>query len=276
MEKLNGIHQHNVLSDPIQFPKQYSSKQDQEIVALISALYAFGNVKMIFNTIRNILQFLGESPCVKIQNLTSKDLNEFSFVTHRWIKPNDTRFFLRLISEIIQKEGTLESSFQRLYQPLDETLEASMIAWMKHLQDTMISIQELPLTRGQKFLLSAPGKSSTSKRLLMFFRWMVRSEDPDLGLWKSISPSQLLMPLDAHLFRFSHYLGFIKKKQTGWKAVTLTTQHFRKICPEDPIKYDFALARLGILDLCLHRVSSLCESCEIQIHCKLYRQKKRK
>ena len=145
---------------------------------------------------------------------------------------------------------------------------------MKYLQSRLIQIQKTPLTRGQKFLLSSPGGGSTSKRIVMFFRWMVRTQEPDLGLWKGISPSQLLMPLDAHLFRFSQYLGFTKRKQHGWKAVVEATHHFRQISPQDPVKYDFSLARLGILNLCVHKVDNIhCDSCVIQSHCQLFQRK---
>lgn len=273
LEKLHAVHQQDVLSDPIQFPLQFTQTKDQEIVAWISALYAFGNVKMIFNTLRNILGFLEQKPYQTLTQLNEKNLTQYPFVTHRWIKPDDTRSMIRLISSILQKDQSLEKSFMKFYSVTDETLERSMREWMKHLQEALILTQGKPLTRGQKFLLSAPGKSSTSKRLVMFFRWVVRQEQPDLGIWKNISVSQLLIPLDAHLFRFSHYLGFIKKNQTGWKAVTEATRHFREISPEDPVKYDFALARLGILNLCAHKITNLCSTCHIQNHCRLYRQK---
>jgi len=241
------------------------------VIALISALYAFGNVKMIFNTLRNIQGFLGARPYQTFISMNTKKLREYPFVTHRWIKPDDTRSMMLLLSRVLLEDRSLENSFMKFYSSAEKTLEGSMIQWMKHLQEKLVTLQHLPLTRGQKFLLSVPGRGSTSKRLTMFFRWMVRREEPDLGLWRTISPSQLLMPLDAHLFRFSQYLGFIKKQQSGWKAVTQATSHFRKICPDDPVKYDFALARLGIMNLCVHKAQpERCRKCPIQNHCQLW------
>ncbi|MEZ4846148.1 MAG: DUF2400 family protein, partial [Bdellovibrionota bacterium] len=128
-------------SDPIQFPKMFFDPKDQEIVALISALYAFGNVKMIFNSLKNILSFLDRTPHQKLMNLNNQEIESFPFITHRWIKPSDTRSFLRLISEILQKEGSLEKSFQKFYISSDETLESAMISWMNHLQAVLISMQ---------------------------------------------------------------------------------------------------------------------------------------
>lgn len=273
LDQLHDQYSHEVTSDPIQFPIRFANKNDREIIAFISALYAFGNVKMIFNTLENFLQFLGKNPYQKIKNLDPKEFSSHQFVQHRWISPNDTKSFLILLRDILLKHGSLENSFMQFYNPADVTIEQSMAKWMEHLQS---QLHNPKLTRGQKFLLSSPSKGSTSKRIVMFFRWMVRQHKPDLGLWKKISPSQLLMPLDAHLFRFSQYLGFTKRKQHGWKAVVEATSHFRKIDPKDPTRYDFALARLGILDLCTHEVKKeKCSPCLIRNHCNLFKRSRK-
>lgn len=274
LDRLHDQHQLSIESDPIWFPLQYKLKKDREVVAFLAAHFAFGNVKMIFKTLHNLKTYLGNSPYDRILSASDKDRFQHAFSTHRWIKPGDTRSFLHLLQHVLLTHGSLEKSFIQVYDPSDSTLEASMIRWMRYLQQTLIELQQSPLTRGQKFFLSSPSGGSTSKRLLMFFRWMVRKESPDLGLWKGVSASQLLMPLDAHLQRFSQYLGFTQRKQHGWKAVVQSTHHFRQICPEDPVKYDFSLARLGILNLCMHKVDPLhCNPCPIRKHCGLYRGK---
>jgi uncharacterized protein (TIGR02757 family) len=277
LDQLHSQHYQKTDSDPIRFSYQYSDSKDREIVALISALYAFGNVKMIFRTLENIFAFLGPKPHQKLLEMTTKQLSSYAFMTHRWIKPSDTRAFLKLLKNLLEKHETIENSYIQFYQSSDPTLEQSIIEWMKYLHEICAYIQKTPLTRGQKFLLSSPGGGSTSKRIIMFFRWIVRRTKPDLGLWKGVSPSQLLMPLDTHLFRFSKYLGFTKRKQAVWKAVVETTTHFRKISPQDPVQYDFSLARLGILKLCIHRADlKKCSICPIQPHCRLGRKIDRK
>lgn len=276
LDQLHSQYRSEVLSDPIQFPRQFGNPKDQEIIALVSALYAFGNVKMIFNTLKNIFEFIGDHPYKKITSLKPNELKYYSFVQHRWISPTDTQSILLLLQSILKKHETLERSFMQFYQPQDETLEASISNWIKYLQTKLIELQKKPLTRGQKFLLASPSGGSTSKRILMFLRWMVRDQEPDLGLWKKVSSSQLLMPLDAHLFRFSQYLGFTKRKQHGWKAVMESTSHFRKIDPMDPVRYDFALARLGILNLCTHKVQEkTCSPCLIRDHCQLFKRSRK-
>jgi uncharacterized protein (TIGR02757 family) len=269
LDRLHDVHQHDIASDPIQFPLRFKNSKDREVVAFFSAMYAFGNVKMIFNTLENICGYLGSKPYEKVRNMP--DRNTYKFSTHRWIKPTDTHSILQLLQALLNQHGTLEKSFMQFYNPDQETVEESLSKWLNYLKMRLTEIQGSSLTRGQKFLLASPDGGSTTKRAVMFLRWMVRTQRPDLGLWKKVSPSKLMMPLDAHLFRFSQYLGFTQQKQHGWKAVKEATGHFRKICPEDPVKYDFALARLGILDLCVHEAGPKCASCLLQTHCNLYK-----
>ncbi len=273
LDRLHDQYRQEVMSDPIQFPLRFKNPKDREVMALISALYAFGNVKMIFNTLENFLGFLGANPYEKIRSLNLKELQAYKFVQHRWISPKDTQSFFLLLKKVLNEHESLEKSFLPFYNKNDVTLENAMSNWIEYLQT---QLPNSPLTRGQKFLLSSPRKGSTSKRLVMFFRWMVRNQKPDLGMWKNISSSQLLMPLDAHLFRFSQYLGFTKIKQHGWKAVVEATSHFRSIDPQDPVRYDFALARLGILNLCTHEVKfEKCSPCLIRTHCSLFKRSRK-
>jgi uncharacterized protein (TIGR02757 family) len=270
LNRLHDAHQRNIESDPIYFAHQYTDPQDRELIAFISAMYAFGQVKAIFGSLRNFTTFLGYNPAQKILTLNETELKKYSFAKHRWITPDDTRSFFRLLKKILKQHGSLEKSFLQFYDSQSSTIEAAMIQWMESFKKELISMQKKPLTLGQKFLLASPDKNSASKRLLMCLRWMVRTEYPDLGLWKNVSPSKLLMPIDVHLFRFSKYFGFTRRKQSDWKAVVEITGHFQKVNAEDPVRYDFSLARLGILNLCIHKFSEQhCNPCLIGSHCRL-------
>lgn len=272
LEKLYDRHQHDIASDPIQFPRRYKYKKDQELVAFVSAMYAFGHVKVIFRTLENICRFFGAHPHQRVMELDCKE--SFVFLTHRWVKPADTISMFRLLQNILTQFGTLEKYFMQFYDSKDETIERSLNGWLHDMKTRLRQIQKTELSHGQKFLFASPDGGSTTKRAVMFLRWMVRTGDPDLGLWKRIPSSKLMMPLDAHLFRFSQYFGFTKQKQPGWKSVEESTMHFRKVCSEDPVRYDFALARLGILGLCEHHVSHKCLSCMMQQHCGLFHDQK--
>ena len=112
---------------------------------------------------------------------------------------------------------------------------------------------EVQTRRGARFLLADPSGGGASKRLHMFLRWMIRQEAPDLGLWRAARPSQLLMPLDTHVARIARYIGLTDREQADKRTVLQVTRALRAIDPEDPTRFDFALARLGILGQCPHR-----------------------
>lgn len=276
LDQLHSTHARSVDSDPIYFVHQYADPKDREIVAFVSAMYAFGNVKAIFRTMQNMVRFLGQNPHEKILGTTREELESYSFAKHRWITPSDTRMFLLLLQKILKQNQNLENSF--IWSKERRTFEEAMSHWMDHLKTTLVKIQNKNLTLGQKFLLASPKSKSASKRLMMFFRWVIRDEFPDLGLWKSVLKSELFIPLDHHLYEFSKHLGFTKRKQANWTTVVEITENFKKVDPDDPIRYDFSLAQLGIRKHCIHKVDlSYCESCVIQTNCKMYQHfKKRK
>lgn len=270
---LHSTYARTVDSDPIYFAHQYTNPKDRELIAFIAAMYAFGNVKAIFRTLENIVSFLGNQPYEKILRTSLEELKKYPFSKHRWIKPSDTRIFLLLLQRILNEYGSLEKSFSIFLNNSD--FESAMSHWMEFLKQSLVDLQEKKPTLGQKFLLSSPKNKSASKRLMMFFRWIVRDEFPDLGLWKSIVKSDLFIPLDHHLYEFSSHLGFTKSKQANWKTVVEITKRFREIDKEDPIRYDFSLAQLGIRKFCIHKADSkYCEPCVINSHCKLYKKLK--
>jgi len=112
----------------------------------------------------------------------------------------------------------------------------------------------------QKTLISRPDKGSACKRLHMYMRWMVRSDDIDPGCWPEISPSKLIVPLDTHMFNIAKQLGLTTRNQANLATALEVTAGYAKLRPRDPVRYDFALTRLGIrsdtdLDAWLRRVT---------------------
>ncbi len=269
LDVLQKTHERSIESDPIFFPRQFSDPKDQEVVAFISAMFAFGNVKAIFGTLGKIFLFLGSNPHQKMLTFDTRELKSHPFPKHRWITPSDTQNLFLLLQHILREHQSLETSFVQFHTG---SIDQTMIQWFDFLKIAQVKLQKKDLSRGQKFLFASPKTKSSSKRLQMFFRWVVRDEYPDLGLWKSVKSSELFIPLDVHLFQFSQHLGFTRKKQANWPAVMEITQAFRKINPQDPIRYDFSLARLGITNLCIHaKDDQYCHPCLLRKHCKLHK-----
>jgi uncharacterized protein (TIGR02757 family) len=172
--------------------------------------------------------------------VSSKEFRSFGKFYHRTFKGEDCIFFLELLQNIYSNHGGLEACFS----PVDRTDIKDSIT---HFHRIFFS---LPHLRRCEKHLPDPSKNSSCKRINMFLRWMVRSDNKgvDFGLWKKIRPSELMCPLDVHSSDVARKLGLLTRKQNDWKAVEELTVNLRKFDPADPAKYDFALFGLGIFE----------------------------
>jgi uncharacterized protein (TIGR02757 family) len=221
-----------IQDDPIQIPHQFQKKEDIEIVAFLTATIAWGNRKSIVKSGEKILQLMEFNPFEYLMEFSQR---EFKFV-HRTFNGTDLAFFLLSLKNIYHNYGGLENAFFS-----NDNL----------LYNKIVNFRSLFLTfehdkRSEKHL-SNPQSGSACKRLIMFLRWMVRSNNKgvDFGLWKSISPSSLLIPLDVHTGNIASKLELIKSNKSSWKTNEELISILRKFDPKDPAKYDFALFGLG-------------------------------
>lgn len=224
--------------DPISIPHRFSQKKDIEITAFIIATLAWGNRKAIIKSGEKLLKIMGNSPYDFVMNYKENYKNEFQFV-HRTFNIDDLDFFIRSLQHLYQDhETSLENAFS-LHHEIEGT-KGRII----HFREKFLETEHLQ--RSEKHL-SNPGKGSSAKRLNMFLRWMVR-QDPsgvDFGIWGSIHPSELYLPLDVHTGSISRKLGILTRRQNDWQAVEEIQKVLLKLDPKDPIKYDFALFGLG-------------------------------
>ena len=122
---------------------------------------------------------------------------------------------------------------------------------------------------GSDYLLTSPRDGSACKRMNLFLRWMVRRTPPDLGIWDFVDPAKLVMPLDTHVHRIATFLGLNDRKSADWKAARAITDELAHFDKADPVRYDFALCRLGILDLCSRkRRKENCDVCLLRDACR--------
>ncbi|MEW6777380.1 MAG: TIGR02757 family protein [Bdellovibrionota bacterium] len=262
-------------SDPVQFVHRYSKPEDQEVAGLLSALFAFGNVKTIHASIETLLRPMGEHPARFAAAFDPRmDGETFGAFYHRWVSAEDLRLLLQAVGRLLGEEGSIdhfaEKSFRR-HGDLAGVLDDLTTALKSRLPP------EKAKSRGLVFLLASPASGSASKRLAMYARWMVRHDEIDVGLWKDFFPkSALRIPLDTHLSRIVRYIGLTKRKTVNWKMAEEVTEKLARIDPEDPVRFDFALARLGILRDCPHRRMAVkCDPCPIQPVCRLGREPRR-
>ncbi|MEL6636431.1 MAG: TIGR02757 family protein [Bacteroidota bacterium] len=230
--------------DPICIPHQFKKRQDIEIMGFWVAILAWGQRVTIINKARELVQLMGGSPHEFILHHREIDRRAFLDFKHRTFQATDTLYFLEFLQQYYRQHDSLEDAFARHLQPGDETIEAAL----RGFRELFFSLPDAP-RRTEKHI-ATPARKSTCKRLNMFLRWMVRKDERgvDFGLWQRIQPAQLLMPLDVHVERVGRRLGLIQRKQRDWKTVLELTEKLRAFDPEDPVKYDFALFGMGVLE----------------------------
>jgi uncharacterized protein (TIGR02757 family) len=227
-------------NDPVSVPHMFSKKQDIEIAGFFAATLAWGQRVTIIRKCKELLDRMDNAPYQFILSHKPKDLKVFLDFKHRTFNPTDALYFIESLKSIYSKYNSLEDAF--LVPANAENIESGLINF-HHL---FFSLPNHP--HRTKKHLPTPERKSTCKRLVMYLRWMVRADKKgvDFGIWKKISPSQLICPCDLHVDRVARKLKLIKRKQTDWQTAVELTNTLKRFDPADPVKYDFALFGLGI------------------------------
>ena len=231
-----------IQDDPIAIPHLFTQKQDIEIAAFFSAVFAWGNRTTIINKSKELIRRMDNSPYAFVKNYRPKYSQNFKGFRHRTFNTDDLYYFLEFLNQHYLKYDSLEPAF---FPSTDHNADAEQ--GLIFFRNYFFSFEHLRRTEKH---ISSPLQKSTCKRLNMFLRWMVRNDDNgvDFGLWKNISPSQLICPIDVHVARVAKKLGLLKRKQVDWLAAIELTDALRQLDKNDPVKYDFALFNLGVIE----------------------------
>ena len=261
-------------SDPVGFVHQYTDPKDQELVALLAASIAFGNVKTIRNKLGDALARLGPRPGA----VTDDSLLVFSRLhgwVHRVFRGED---IARLLIGARRVQRAHRSLGLRFESDLREggSLRSALHLFTRAIRDAggLLTSPGARERRGPAHLLPDPHGASGSKRLLLFLRWMVRPSDGvDLGLWPNIDPSILLCPVDTHIHKLAQNLDLTRRKDLSWETAEEITRGLARFDPADPVKYDFSLCHLGMLQRCpSRRDRARCEGCAVMPVCRHWRE----
>jgi len=228
-----------IQDDPIQIPHRFTLKQDIEIAGFLAATISWGNRKSIIRSADKMLDIMGNSPYDFVLTHSEKDLEILQDKSiHRTFNGEDFAYFIRQFSKIYKENESLENLFmvkdqETNFQHAIERFRNSFLETEKH--------------RSHKHI-SSPYKNSSSKRIIMFLRWMVRKDKHgvDFGIWGNIDQKHLSIPLDVHTGNISRKLGLVLRTQNDWKTVEELDLAIRKFDEDDPAKYDFALFGLGV------------------------------
>ena len=248
IEFLNGkVEAYNQTSfikeDPVSIPHRFSKKQDIEIAGFFAAVFSWGKRSTIIDKSKNLLKRMDNAPYDFILNADRNQLNGLEGFKHRTFREDDLYYFIEFLRHHYSKYDSLETAFTKNLNRDDATIENGLITFKNYF------FSHEHLRRTEKHI-SSPQQNSTCKRLNMFLRWMVRKDDKgvDFGIWNTISPSQLVCPVDLHVARVAKHFKLLKRKQIDWEAALELTSHLRELDPKDPVKYDFALFGLGIME----------------------------
>jgi uncharacterized protein (TIGR02757 family) len=228
--------------DPISIPHRFVKKQDIEIAGLFTAILAWGQRKTIISKGLELMNRMDFTPHEFILNHRESDLKKLTSFKHRTFNSTDTLYFVYFLNKYYLKNQSLEDLFIPGENHL--SVENGLIRFHDH----FFSLELAP-QRTRKHI-PTPIRKSTCKRLNMFLRWMVRKDGNgvDFGIWNRIKPAQLICPVDLHVDRVARQMGLISRKQTDWITALELTENLKKMDPQDPVKYDFSLFGLGVIE----------------------------
>ncbi len=233
-------HREFVHPDPLEFLYDYQDLRDREIAGLVASSLAYGGVRQILKGVKSVLDRM-ESPYAFLKANSRDALTRtFANFKYRFTTGEELALMLYGVRQVVERYGSLQACFVNALRDDDETVIPALTVLVKELSAVFDS--------RPRSLLPSPTAGSACKRLNLFLRWMVRRDEVDPGGWDEVPASKLIVPLDTHMHRISLQLGLTKRKQANLRTACEITAAFRSIEPEDPVRYDFALTRLGIRD----------------------------
>ena len=263
-------------TDPLEFVHRYKTPEDREIVGLVSSCLAYGRVETIKKSIEAVMCSVGPSPYRFTMRFDPvRDSSTFEGFIHRFNNGRDIRALFYFMRQMIEKAGSIKGFFLKGYSSGDKNVKGALVSFSSNaLALDSVPVYKsmiLPPKAGVRFFFPSPSDNSACKRLNLYLRWMVRRGDAlDFGIWKEVDPARLVMPLDTHIARISRNIGLTSRATPDWKMAEEITTALAAFDPSDPVKYDFALCRLGILDKCpANKDRAKCESCLIKKLCVL-------
>lgn len=233
-----------ILGDPVCIPHMFNKKQDIEIAGFFAAIFAWGNRTTIISKSKELLQLMDNDPHEFCLHHSDNDLKRLLSFKHRTFNATDLLYFISFFKMHYEKNDSLETAFTKWMNRTDATIENALNGFYQY----FFSLEDVP-KRTMKHI-ACPAKNAGCKRLNMYLRWMVRRDKGgvDFGLWKKISPSQLVIPLDVHVARVAKHFNLLSRNNADWPAALELTNELKKMDAKDPAKYDFALFALGVLE----------------------------
>ena len=261
----------NAATDPIQLVRRYRQPDDREIAGFCAAGLAFGRVASVLSSIESLFALMGPSPAAFVRSFEpGRDGPRLARLGHRWIRGADIAALLLILRRMLDEAGTIESFFARGDDPSESNVGTALDAFSRRALDTDLSpaYGRVPARPGVCYFFPRPSAGSACKRLNLYLRWMVRRDAVDLGVWSQVSSARLVIPLDTHVIRVGRCLRLTRYRSPGWKMAVDITTALRTIDPADPVRYDFSLCHLGMMNACGYGRAQRDSQCPLRGACR--------
>jgi uncharacterized protein (TIGR02757 family) len=255
--RLDGLYQDynrtDSASDPVHRVRPFSGPADREIAGFCAAALAFGRVASVLNSIDTLFTLLGPHPAAFVRQFEPERAPAaMRAMVHRWIRGDDLVALLWILRQMLERSGSIERFFLEGYNDDDEDIGPALDSFSTRALalDIRRAYGRVPRRPGVCYFFPRPSAGSACKRLNLFLRWMTRSDEVDLGAWSRVPASKLIVPLDTHVIRLGRCLRLTKYTSPGWRMAADVTASLRALQPDDPIRFDFSLCHVGMMNAC--------------------------
>jgi uncharacterized protein (TIGR02757 family) len=246
-------HAHSA-SDPVHIVRRYDGGEDREVAGFLAASLAFGRVASVLRSIESLLGVMGAHPAEFVRRFEpGRGGGDIEPLGHRWIRGRDLVALLVVLKRMLSAAGSIESFFLLGDDGRADDVGAALDSFSSRALATDLTPAYGRRPRGARrvgYFFPRPSAGSACKRLNLFLRWMVRKDAIDLGVWRRVSASRLIVPLDTHVIRVGRCLRLTRYRSPGWKMAAEITASLRAIEPRDPVRYDFSLCHIGMMGAC--------------------------
>jgi len=240
-------------ADPIQIVRRFERADDREVVGFCAGALAFGRVASVLQSIERVLAILGPRPADYVRRFDPRrDGPAFADLVHRWTRGPDLVALVWVLAQMIDASSSIEGFFLEGHDPDAVDIEQGLDSFSRRALalDLKSAYGRVPKRPGVCYFFPRPSAGSGCKRLNLFLRWMVRRDALDLGVWQRVRPAQLVVPLDTHVIRVGRCLRLTRYTSPGWPMARDITASLRELDPHDPVKYDYSLCHLGMMNAC--------------------------
>jgi uncharacterized protein (TIGR02757 family) len=241
-------------SDPVHIVRRYEAPDDREVVGFCAAALAFGRVASVLQSVESLLDVMGPHPAAFVRRFEPvRHGRRIEPLVHRWIRGRDLVALLLILRRMLEDSGSIEGFFLEGDDPAQPDISLALDSFSRRALET--DLREVygprpPQRLGVCYFFPRPSAGSACKRLNLFLRWMVRQDAIDLGVWTRVPPARLIVPLDTHVIRLGRCLRLTRYTSPGWKMAAEITASLRALDAADPVRYDFSLCHVGMMNAC--------------------------